>query len=136
MSSSFFFSFPLSLSLKICVLLRKLILVFRGTLKHFLLLLMCLLQLLGEPGTGGSSTPSMVGAVKKWQKSDPQKSLETWRKLSEANSSLEVQLNMLSKLAEEHWDAYKCTIENCSRLKSDKVSLELIFLHLQRILYK
>ncbi|KAK6117011.1 hypothetical protein DH2020_049255 [Rehmannia glutinosa] len=28
------------------------------------------LQLLGEPGTGGSSTPSMVGAVKKWQKSD------------------------------------------------------------------
>nr|XP_023913649.1 phosphomevalonate kinase, peroxisomal [Quercus suber] len=76
--------------------------------------------LLGEPGTGGSSTPSMVGAVKKWQKSDPQKSLETWRKLSEANSSLEVQLNMLSKLAEDHWDAYKCTIENCRRLKSDK----------------
>ncbi|XLS64373.1 hypothetical protein HN51_024347, partial [Arachis hypogaea] len=38
--------------------------------------------LLGEPGTGGSSTPSMVGAVKKWQKFDPQKSLDTWRRLS------------------------------------------------------
>uniref|UniRef100_A0A2N9IGV4 phosphomevalonate kinase n=1 Tax=Fagus sylvatica TaxID=28930 RepID=A0A2N9IGV4_FAGSY len=76
--------------------------------------------LLGEPGTGGSSTPSMVGAVKKWQKSNPQKSLETWRKLSEANSELEVQLNTLSKLAEEHWDAYACIIENCSRLRSDK----------------
>ena len=66
--------------------------------------------------------------MKKWQKSNPQKSLETWRKLSEANSELEVQLNMLSKLAEEHWDAYTCIIENCSRLRSDKVSVELIFL--------
>lgn len=73
----------------------------------------------------------MVGAVKKWQKSDPQKSLDTWRKLSEANSSLEVQFNMLSKLAEEHWDAYKCIIDICSRLRSDKVILELIFSHLQ-----
>ena len=43
---------------------------------------------LGEPGTGGSTKPSMVGAVKKWQKADPEKSQETWRKLSEANSEL------------------------------------------------
>ncbi|TXG54226.1 hypothetical protein EZV62_019482 [Acer yangbiense] len=76
--------------------------------------------LLGEPGIGGSSTPSMVGAVKKWQKSDPQKSQETWRKLSESNSALEAQFHMLSKLAEEHWNAYKCIIESCSKLKSDK----------------
>ncbi|KAA8521194.1 hypothetical protein F0562_011871 [Nyssa sinensis] len=76
--------------------------------------------LLGEPGSGGSSTPSMVGAVKKWQKSDPQKSLGTWRKLSEANSALESQLNMLSKLAEEHWDAYKGIINSCSMHKSEK----------------
>ncbi|TXG61526.1 hypothetical protein EZV62_012889 [Acer yangbiense] len=76
--------------------------------------------LLGEPGTGGSSTPSMVGAVKKWQKSDPQKSQETWRKLSELNSALEAQFQMLSKLAEDHWNAYKCIIESCSKLKSEK----------------
>ncbi|XP_044466046.1 phosphomevalonate kinase, peroxisomal [Mangifera indica] len=76
--------------------------------------------LLGEPGTGGSSTPSMVGAVKKWQKSDPEKSQETWRKLSESNSLLETQLSMLSKLAEEHWEAYKSAIETCSKLKSEK----------------
>ncbi|KAK9275077.1 hypothetical protein L1049_022336 [Liquidambar formosana] len=76
--------------------------------------------LLGEPGTGGSSTPSMVGAVKKWQKSDPQKSLETWRKLSEANAALESQLNMLSKLAEEQWDAYKCVINSCAMHRSQK----------------
>nr|KJB51571.1 hypothetical protein B456_008G223300 [Gossypium raimondii] len=76
--------------------------------------------LLGEPGTGGSSTPSMVGAVKKWQKADPENSQETWRKLADANSELEIQLNMLRKLAKEHWDAYKCVIDNCSRLKPAK----------------
>ncbi|XP_061358277.1 phosphomevalonate kinase, peroxisomal isoform X2 [Gastrolobium bilobum] len=76
--------------------------------------------LLGEPGTGGSSTPSMVGAVKKWQKSDPQKSLDTWRRLSEANSALEMQLNLLNKLAKEQWDTYKSVIDRCSMLRSDK----------------
>ncbi|KAI7988896.1 Phosphomevalonate kinase, peroxisomal [Camellia lanceoleosa] len=76
--------------------------------------------LLGEPGTGGSSTVSMVGAVKKWQKSEPQKALETWRKLSEANSVLEFYLNMLSKMAKEHWDSYKSIIDNCSMHKSEK----------------
>ncbi|KAJ4842573.1 hypothetical protein Tsubulata_038310 [Turnera subulata] len=76
--------------------------------------------LLGEPGSGGSSTPSMVGAVKKWQKSDPQKSQETWRKLSQANSTLETQLNLLSKLADEHWDSYKCVIDYCSKQRPDK----------------
>lgn len=79
------------------------------------------LQLLGEPGTGGSSTPSMVGAVKKWQKADPQKSLDTWKTLSEANSELEKQLSTLSKLAEKQWDEYKSTINCCSLLKPEKV---------------
>lgn len=76
--------------------------------------------LLGEPGTGGSSTPSMVGAVKKWQKADPQKSLDTWKRLSEANSALEMQLKLLSKLAKEQWNAYKSVIYCCSMLRSDK----------------
>ncbi|KAL6176078.1 hypothetical protein ACLB2K_052714 [Fragaria x ananassa] len=76
--------------------------------------------LLGEPGAGGSSTPSMVGSVKKWQKSDPEKSLDTLRKLSEANSALETQLNTLSELAEKHLDEYKCLIDSCSIQKTDK----------------
>lgn len=76
--------------------------------------------LLGEPGTGGSSTPSMVGAVKRWQKSDPAKAQETWRKLSEANSKLEIQFNILSKLAEENWNAYKCVLDICSKQRSEK----------------
>ncbi|KAF5193907.1 Phosphomevalonate kinase, partial [Thalictrum thalictroides] len=71
---------------------------------------------LGEPGTGGSSTPSMVGSVKKWQVSEPQKSLDLWRKLSEANSALEAQLKLLSKFAEEQWETYKCVICSCGGL--------------------
>lgn len=78
-------------------------------------------QLLGEPGIGGSSTPSMVGAVKKWQKSDPEKSLETWTKLSEANSALEKHLKLLSKLADEEMNVYKHVIDSCSRLRAEKV---------------
>ena len=84
--------------------------------------------MLGEPGAGGSSTPSMVGAVKKWQKSDPEKSLETWRKLSEANLALETQFNILSKLAEENWDAYESVIISCSMHRSEKVIYDLILL--------
>lgn len=83
------------------------------------------LQLLGEPGTGGSSTVSMVGAVKKWQKSQPQKALETWRKLSEANSALEMRFNSLSTVAKEHWDLYKAIIENCSMHRSEKVNSKM-----------
>ncbi|XAR54758.1 Phosphomevalonate kinase [Bertholletia excelsa] len=75
---------------------------------------------LGEPGTGGSSTVSMVGAVKKWQKSDTQKALQTWRKLSEANSALEMQFNLLSKMAKEHWGSYTCIVEKCSMHRSEK----------------
>ncbi|KAL2525275.1 GHMP kinase family protein [Abeliophyllum distichum] len=76
--------------------------------------------LLGEPGTGGSSTPSMVGAVKKWQKSDPEKSLETWKELSEANSKLELHLNTLSKLADKNNDVYTSVINSCSNLTPEK----------------
>ena len=84
-------------------------------------IIVILFQLLGEPGSGGSSTPSMVGAVKKWQKSDPQNSLETWKKLSEANSALEMHLKTLSKLAEINIDDYKYTIIKCSTVTSEKV---------------
>ncbi|GAB2235399.1 hypothetical protein Droror1_Dr00025823 [Drosera rotundifolia] len=76
--------------------------------------------LLGEPGSGGSSTPSMVGAVKKWQKSEPEKSLHIWKQLTYANSLLEKQLNMLKKLASEHWDAYRSIVNSCSTIKAEK----------------
>ncbi|XP_011621878.1 phosphomevalonate kinase, peroxisomal isoform X1 [Amborella trichopoda] len=75
---------------------------------------------LGEPGTGGSSTPSMVGAVKRWQQSDPNKSLKIWSGLSEANSKLEILLNKLRRFAEEQWETYKMVLRGCSRHVSEK----------------
>nr|GMD12926.1 phosphomevalonate kinase-like [Ipomoea batatas] len=62
----------------------------------------------------------MVGAVKKWQKADPQNSLQTWRNLLEGNSSLEMHLNALCKLAESNYTAYECVINSCSTLPSGK----------------
>lgn len=76
--------------------------------------------LLGEPGSGGSSTPSMVGAVKRWQKSEPEKSHYIWTKLLETNSLLEKHLNKLNKLAEEQVEAYERVIDRCSTYKSEK----------------
>ncbi|PUZ41893.1 hypothetical protein GQ55_9G540200 [Panicum hallii var. hallii] len=76
--------------------------------------------LLGEPGTGGTSTPSMVGSVKRWQKSDPEKSKDTWSKLGIANSALENQLRILKKLSEEHQEAYESVVRSCSRLTYGK----------------
>lgn len=93
-------------------------------------IIVILFQLLGEPGSGGSSTPSMVGAVKKWQKSDPQNSLETWKKLSEANSALEMHLKTLSKLAEINIDDYKRTIIKCSTVTSENVLIYYSSFHL------
>ncbi|XP_075487298.1 phosphomevalonate kinase, peroxisomal isoform X1 [Primulina tabacum] len=82
--------------------------------------------LLGEPGAGGSSTPSMVGAVRKWQKSDPKNSQATWTKLSEENSALEMHLNTLSQLAQKNYDAYRTVINHCSLITSAKWAKEAI----------
>ncbi|XP_066388397.1 phosphomevalonate kinase, peroxisomal-like [Miscanthus floridulus] len=76
--------------------------------------------LLGEPGTGGSSTPSMVGSVKRWQKSDPEKSKDTWSKLAIANSALENQLRILKGLSENHREAYESVVRSCSHLTYGK----------------
>lgn len=64
----------------------------------------------------------MVGSVKQWQKSDPQKSKETWSKLGIANPVLENQLRNLNKLAEDHWEAYESVLRSCSRLTCSKVN--------------
>lgn len=76
--------------------------------------------LLGEPGTGGSSTPSMVGSVKRWQKSDPEKSKDTWSKLATANLTLENQLRILKRLSEDHWEAYESVVRSCCHLAHGK----------------
>ncbi|KAK9070154.1 hypothetical protein SSX86_010554 [Deinandra increscens subsp. villosa] len=52
---------------------------------------------------------------------DPQKSLDTWKGLSEANARLEAQFKLLSNLAEEYWDIYRSIIYSCSMYQSEKV---------------
>ena len=65
----------------------------------------------------------MVGSVKQWQKSDPEKSKDTWSKLGMANSLLEKQLRNLNKLAEDHWEVYESVVRSCSQLTFMKVTL-------------
>lgn len=65
----------------------------------------------------------MVGSVKQWQKTDPQKSLETWRRLSDANSKLEAQFSILNNFAREELEAYKQIISICSNHVHNKVKL-------------
>lgn len=76
--------------------------------------------LLGEPGSGGSSTPSMVGSVKQWQKVDPEKFLETWTSLASANAKFEAQLKLLNKFAHEQRVIYKHMIGLCSSSSHEK----------------
>ena len=83
--------------------------------------------MLGEPGTGGSSTPSMVGAVKQWQKIAPEESRETWKILAEANSLVEDQFKALSQLAEEEWEVYRDTVIRCSVCTYNQVKFPFIF---------
>ncbi|RVW80535.1 Phosphomevalonate kinase, peroxisomal [Vitis vinifera] len=46
-------------------------------------------------------------------------------KVVSGNSALETQFKILSKLAEENWDAYKCVINSCSIHRSEKSNTEL-----------
>lgn len=91
--------------------------------------------LLGEPGSGGSSTPSMVGAVKKWQNFDPLGSTDIFKRLAEANLMLEIQFKALSTFARVHWEIYKCVILNCSGHKPEKWR-ELVVDQLQESIVK
>lgn len=67
----------------------------------------------------------MVGAVKKWQMSDPEKAQDNWQKLSDANLELETKLSNLSKLAKDHYEIYLGVIKSCSVLTSEKVFFPL-----------
>jgi phosphomevalonate kinase len=76
--------------------------------------------ILGEPGYGGSCTPSMVGAVQSWRKKDPQNSQVIWKKLAEANAAVERELLLLKHIAQEQEQIYQNVLENCSRILAEK----------------
>ncbi|CAI5495580.1 unnamed protein product [Closterium sp. Naga37s-1] len=47
-----------------------------------------LLLVLGEPGTGGTATPSMLSAVMKWRRQSPDEAEPIWEGLKEANAAV------------------------------------------------
>lgn len=66
----------------------------------------------GEPGFGGSHTPSMVGAVRTWRKAQPENAHLLWSKLGQANADVERGLLQLKEIAEDHKDEYKMAMES------------------------
>ncbi|CAI5467340.1 unnamed protein product [Closterium sp. Yama58-4] len=69
-----------------------------------------LLLVLGEPGTGGTATPSMLSAVIKWRKQSPDEAEPIWNGLKKANAAVAAALSHLSLLARTHPDAFSTTL--------------------------
>ncbi|KAJ7521691.1 hypothetical protein O6H91_19G063900 [Diphasiastrum complanatum] len=72
-----------------------------------------LFLILGEPGFGGSHTPSMVGAVQKWRKKEAESADIIWKKLSFANIGVEEGFRDLKDLSLKHKDDYEDVLEDC-----------------------
>ncbi|CAI5468393.1 unnamed protein product [Closterium sp. Yama58-4] len=69
-----------------------------------------LLLVLGEPGTGGTATPSMLSAVMKWRRQSPGEAEPIWDGLKEANAAVAAALSHLSLLARTHPDSFSTTL--------------------------
>ncbi|GAQ79305.1 eukaryotic GHMP type phosphomevalonate kinase [Klebsormidium nitens] len=72
-----------------------------------------LVLVIGEPGAGGSSTPSMVGAVQRWRREKAAAAQPVWEALAEANSQVEQGLCQLAECAVSDREAYERTLEEC-----------------------
>ena len=81
--------------------------------------------MVGEPGRGGTSTPSMVGAVQRWRKQNEGEASSLWREVAEANREVEESLTKLSKLATESRTRYDKVLEMCAHETASQVGLEL-----------
>ncbi|CAI6009120.1 unnamed protein product [Closterium sp. NIES-65] len=68
------------------------------------------MMVLGEPGTGGTATPSMLSAVMKWRRQSPGEAEPIWEGLKEANAAVSAALSHLSLLARTHPDAFSTTL--------------------------
>lgn len=78
--------------------------------------------MLGEPGVGGSSTPSMVGAVQNWRKQFGESALKIWESLAQGNRDVENGLKLLSKFSVHSLQSYDRALEICSQSNSSNVS--------------
>lgn len=78
-------------------------------------------QIVGEPGFGGSHTPSMVGAIQRWRKTHPQKAEALWSELGQCNMDVERGLSSLKMLAKDHQHEYGNAIEACDNSTAEQV---------------
>ncbi|CAM6083261.1 unnamed protein product [Calypogeia fissa] len=78
-----------------------------------------LLLIIGEPGYGGSHTPSMVGAVMTWRKKDPEQD-KVWSAIAKANKGVEAGLSHLNYLAQNHEEAYHAAVNLCSTSRAQE----------------
>ena len=92
------------------------------------------LQIIGEPGFGGSHTPSMVGAIQSWRKTRPQEAELLWSKLQQSNTDVESGLLLLKTIAKEHFCEYKSAIEVREKESAEQV-LMLISWNLDNHVY-
>lgn len=87
------------------------------------MLLVSTFQIIGEPGAGGSSTPSMVGAVQRWRKEKPAVAQAVWEELGRANSKVEEALDGLRECSEADQGSYVQVLEACSKRASREVRI-------------
>lgn len=80
-----------------------------------------LLQLIvGEPGFGGSHTPSMVGAVQNWRKIQTEKAQLLWSELAQANINVEKGLHQLKEIGKEQEHEYRIFMESCENVTAEQ----------------
>lgn len=80
-----------------------------------------IVQIVGEPGFGGSHTPSMVGAVQNWRKNAPENAQRVWEALINANRAVEAGFLHIFQMAKMHKDAYDYVLTLCGTLPAEKV---------------
>eukprot|EP00271_Cylindrocystis_brebissonii_P000997 TRINITY_DN11231_c0_g1_i1.p1 TRINITY_DN11231_c0_g1~~TRINITY_DN11231_c0_g1_i1.p1 ORF type:complete len:603 (-),score=108.99 TRINITY_DN11231_c0_g1_i1:370-2178(-) len=76
-----------------------------------------LVLMLGDVCSGGSSTPSMVGAVQRWRKNEGEQAARTWASLAAANQKVEESLRTLLRMAQgKSKDGYTAVLQKCRDL--------------------
>lgn len=76
--------------------------------------------IVGEPGFGGSHTPSMVGAIQNWRKKQPEKAQYLWSELGQANMNVEKGLLEMKQIAKDNEDGYRMALESCKGLVAEQ----------------
>lgn len=80
------------------------------------------LSLLMGDISGGSETPKLVSTVLQWRKDQPERSLQVWIELNNANMGLVSLLDKFQKLHESNPELYNTVIEETKRKSGSELS--------------